>query len=164
VTVKQLARLPLPPSGLVTVTLYAPAAAVLWTVTGTVILVDETEVGAPAEIPAPTTFTVRPETKFFPGIVTDVVLPRGADGVADAVGSGLGVTVKGAEAVLPSGLVTVRVRAPVAALAATVTLSAIVLALTKVLLTTVTPVPLIATAAPATNPVPVTSTGKFLAP
>ncbi len=157
-TVNTLVPVPVPASGFVTVTSRAPVAAPAETVMLAVSEVALTNVVELTVIPVPENAAVAPETKPVPVIVMFwLVAPwaRELGLVEETVGPLL--TVKTLEPVPTpaSGLVTVTLRAPVVAFAATVMLAVNEVALTNVVELTVIPVPENAAVAPETKPVPV---------
>jgi hypothetical protein len=154
-------------SGFVTVTLPAPrvAPALIEMVTvSEVVLLKVVEFMV---IPDPENAGVAPLTKLVPLIVTTKLLaPRSPEfGVVEVtVGPALTVNTPVPVALLLSGLVTVTLRAPVAAPPLIETLAVSDVALTKVVELTVIPVPENEAVAPLSKPEPVTVTLKLVAP
>jgi hypothetical protein len=156
-TVNTPVPVPVPPSVFVTVTLRAPVAAPAATVTGTVIVVELATVTAPVAMPVPLNTTVAPLAKPVPVIVTVVGPVPWAIAFSDVevtVGPALTVNMPVPVPAPPSGFVTVTSRTPVAAPDAIVMPAVNCVALTKLVLFTVMPVPLKLAVAPLTKPVP----------
>src|ERR1700722_4186858 len=140
-TVRQHEQVSVPPSGMVTATSLAPAAAPVVTETCAVNLLALLRVTELTVMPGPNV-TLLPDAKFEPRTCNKAVPPSAtADGATD-VTVGLALTVKALFLVTtpPSGFVTVTSRAPVGAPAATDTFMLSVVPLPVTELTT-TPVP-----------------------
>ena len=157
-TVKTAA--PLAPPVVVTVTLRAPVAAIAEIVRVAVICVALTTVTLLTVMSAVETVTVAPARKFVPVRVTGTVAPWAPlDGaMAVRVGAAL-LTVKTTAPLVPPAVVTVTLRAPVAALAEIVRVAVIWVGPTTVMLLTVTPVEETVMVAPAAKLAPVRVTG-----
>jgi hypothetical protein len=157
-TVKTLVPVPVPPSGLVTLTFPAPVVAFAATVMLAISEVELTNVVEFTVIPVAENAAVAPDTNPVPVIVTVWLVapwPSEAGLVDVTVGAAFTVKTLAPVPTPPSPLVTVTLRAPVAALEAIVMLAVSEVALTNVVEFTVIPVPENATVAPDTNPVPV---------
>jgi hypothetical protein len=129
------------PLGVVTVTLRAPVAAFAAIVNVVVIVVPVTLV-APTVTPAPLTWTtVWPGTKSVPVIVTFTAVPTFPEVGWICVIAGGAVTVKVAAPLVPLGVVTVTLRAPIAAFTAIVNDVLIDVVPVTFTVPTVTPVP-----------------------
>jgi hypothetical protein len=109
----------------------------------------------------PCAATVAGEVKLVPVMVTLTVVPGEAllGLIETSVGlAGGGLTVNDCAPLVPAAVLTVTLRAPVAALEAMVNVAVMVVALTTVIAEAVTPVPLIAMVAPEAKLVPVSVT------
>ena len=157
-TVKIPTPIPVPESGLVTVTLLVPVVAEPETVMFAVSDVALPNVVELTVIPVPEKEATAPETNPVPVIVMFWLVAPWAreDGVVE-VTAGPTLTVKTLVPVPTpaSGLVTVTLLAPVEAPGETVMLAVSEVALPKVVELRVIPVPEKETTAPETNPVPV---------
>jgi hypothetical protein len=164
--VRQPEHVPVPPSELVTVTSRAPGVAPAPAVTDNVIVV-AVRLRTVEVMPVPENVTCELDTKPDPLIVTVVAgLPaRRLDGEA-LVGFGPALMVRQFVQVASNvpGWLTVTLRAPVGASAATSSTSRNRVALTSVEERIVTPVPDNAAVVLAVNPVPARSTVRALAP
>jgi hypothetical protein len=167
ITRRHPVQVPRPPSGLMTVTSRKPSDAVALTVSDTVIDVAEVRFAEFTVTPVPLTTTVAPTAKFDP-VTTALKFvapwPTWFGESELATGEPFTVNAPVAVTLAPPGLVTVRLRAPSAALLATDTISVSWFALFHVVEFTVTPVPEKAAVAPFRYPPPVTITVAFVAP
>lgn len=156
--------MPLVPPLVVTVTVLAPAAALLAITKFAVIDVALTTVTLVTVTSEPLTATVAPETKFVPVNVTDTVLPCTPEFGLTLVRVGVGgLTVNVLAAVVPPAVLTVTSRLPSAAPLAITKFAVIDVALATLTLLTVTFDPLTATVAPETKFVPVSVTATVVA-
>jgi hypothetical protein len=127
-----------------------------------VIWVALTTARLPTVMPLLLTINAAPATKLEPVKVTGTLAPgTPLAGLTDVSTGAGGFTVNTAALLVPPLVVTVRFAAPVAAVAATVSVAVIFVALTTVTLPAVTPGLLTATVAPATKLVPVRVTGTL---
>jgi hypothetical protein len=156
--VKHPTQLPVPLSGLITFTVLVPVVVPAEIVMRAVSFVELTNVVELTVIPEPKRATA-PAWKFDPRMSTDRVVPL-APRVGDAdVGFGAGSIVRHPVHVAePPLVVTVTSRAPIGAVAAAFTLTLSLPLLTKVVDTTVTPVPDTDVVAPDWKLVPFTAT------
>ena len=131
-----------------------------------VILLELTTTTLLTLTPLPWTVTLAGEVKFVPVSVTVILAPRDAAlGASDVrVGfTGAGkFTVKGCAALVPALVEMVTLRAPMTALEAMTNVAVTLLELTTVTPVTETPVPLIATVAPAWKLEPLRVTATFV--
>jgi hypothetical protein len=147
-------------SGLVTVTERAPVAAPAAIVNVAVIWVALATFTEETVTPVPETLTVAPVSKLVPVRVTVRVPPTSSvlGDCAVRVGAAPTVSEPLDVALVPSVLVTVTDRVPMAAPAVTVNVAVICVELVTLTDETVTPVPEALTVAPLSNPVPVSVT------
>lgn len=141
VTEKQPTQEPVPLSGFTTFTVLTPAVVPEAMVILAVSLVELTKVIDLTVIPAPN-LAIAPPRKFEPRMFTDRVAPLAPLFGEVDVGFGAGLIVRhAAHAADPTPVVTVTLRAPMGAVAVAFTLMVNLTPLTKVVETTVTPVP-----------------------